>query len=149
MHQQPADLMLFLRQAHKLFEHMLRPVCQTYGLSMIEAAIVSFLRNNPGKDTAGEIVNLRLLSKSNVSQAVDSLARRGLLVRTPDPIDRRRIHLHLTQAAHPLTLAVDAIRLQHAEQILQGFSPEERLQFADMLQRMTDNTRIPLEEDDL
>lgn len=54
-----------------------------YRLTLIEATIISFLQNNPGKDTAADIVELRMLSKGNVSQAVESLMQKALLRREP------------------------------------------------------------------
>ena len=42
---------------------MLKEICGAYHLTMIEANIISFLYNNPGKDTAGDIVELRMLSR--------------------------------------------------------------------------------------
>ena len=39
----------------------------------MEADIISFLKNNPGKDTAADIVELRMLSKGAVSKTVEAL----------------------------------------------------------------------------
>lgn len=62
------DYLMNIRQITKLHENMLKKICVKYDLSLIEANIISFLYNNPGKDTAGDIVELRMLSKGNVSQ---------------------------------------------------------------------------------
>ena len=71
---------------------MLKDICNNYQLTIIEATIISFLYNNPGKDTAADIVELRMLSKGNVSQAVESLIQKSLLKREQDKEDRRKIH---------------------------------------------------------
>ena len=96
---------------------MLKGVCQQYQLSLIEANIISFLYNNPGKDTAGDIVELRMLAKGNVSQAVEALIRKSLLQRRQDNADRRKIHLSLLPAADPITRDMDTIRQQFHEEI--------------------------------
>ena len=76
----------------KLYDSMLKPVCERYTLALIEATIISFLYNNPpARDTAADIVEYRMLSKGNVSQAVESLIQKGLLQRCQDTRDRRRI----------------------------------------------------------
>ena len=67
---QTNTLLLNIRRIVKLYESMLRPICDKYRLAPIEATIISFLQNNSGRDTATDIVELRMLSKSNVSQAV-------------------------------------------------------------------------------
>ena len=86
-------LLANIRRIVKLYDSMLKPVCERYTLALIEATIISFLYNNPGRDTAADIVEYRMLSKGNVSQAVESLIQKGLLQRCQDTRDRRRIHL--------------------------------------------------------
>ena len=61
------------RQLNKLYECMLKEICRRHKLTLIETTIISFLYNNPGRDTAADIVELRMLSKENVSQAVELL----------------------------------------------------------------------------
>ena len=102
----PTDFLTNIRRIIKLHESMLKGICETYRLSLIEATIISFLYNNPGKDTAADIVELRMLSKGNVSQAVESLMQKSLLQRRQDTEDRRKIHLSLTQAAQPITASL-------------------------------------------
>ena len=63
------EFLMNIRSIIKLHESMLREICGEYQLALIEATIISFLHNNPGKDTAADIVELRMLSKGNVSQA--------------------------------------------------------------------------------
>ena len=65
------DLLVLMQRIGKMHEQMLKELCRQYDLSLIEAKIIAFLHNNPTKDTAGDIVELRMLSKGNVSQAVD------------------------------------------------------------------------------
>lgn len=50
------DFLVTIRRIIKLYDNMLKGVCQQYQLSLIEANIISFLYNNPGKDTAREIL---------------------------------------------------------------------------------------------
>lgn len=82
---QITTLLTNIRRIVKLYDGMLKTVCDHYHLIPIEASIISFLYNNPGKDTAADIVQLRMLSKSNVSQAVESLFKNRCFcgVRTP------------------------------------------------------------------
>ena len=75
------DFLMTLRCVIKFHEGMMKHVCSQYNLSLIEANIIAFLHNNPGKDTAKDIVELRMLSKGNVSQAVESLIQKSLLQR--------------------------------------------------------------------
>lgn len=106
-----------IRRIIKLYDNMLKPVCDRYGLVPIEATIISFLFNNPGRDTAADIVELRMLSKSNVSQAVESLIQKSLLQRRQDKEDRRRIHLLLTPESKPITQEIECARGGFRKQI--------------------------------
>lgn len=63
---QTTDFLTMIRRIIKLHEGMLKEVCEHYQLALIEANIISFLYNNPGRDTAGDIVELRMLAKGNV-----------------------------------------------------------------------------------
>ena len=57
------ELFMGMRSLFRLYDKMLKKVCTTYDLTIAEADIISFLQNNPEKDTAGDIVELRRLSK--------------------------------------------------------------------------------------
>ena len=63
------ELLMGFRSLLRLYDKMLKKVCREHDLSVIEADVVSFLQNNPGKDTAVDIVELRMLSKGAVSES--------------------------------------------------------------------------------
>ena len=130
-----------IRRIIKLHESLLKEICSQYHLTMIEATIISFLHNNPEKDTAGDIVELRMLSKGNVSNAVELLIQKSLLQRTPDAADRRKVHLSLLPAAKPITDAVDTIQKQFYEKLFTGFSEEELTTFHILNQRLMENMK--------
>lgn len=135
------DFLMTIRRIIKLHESLLKEICSQYHLTMIEATIISFLHNNPEKDTAGDIVELRMLSKGNVSNAVELLIQKSLLQRTPDAGDRRKIHLSLLPAAKPITDAVDTIQKQFYEKLFTGFSEGELASFHILNQRLMENMK--------
>lgn len=143
--QRTNTLLVNFRRVIRLYDTMLKPVCQRWGLAPLEATIVSFLYNNPGRDTAADIVEYRMLSKGNVSTAVESLMRKGLLQRRQDQGDRRRIHLSLTPRAKPITQEVDAVREAFRRQLFRGFTQQEQELFAQFQQRLAENTKIATE----
>ena len=138
-------LLVNIRRIIKLYDSLLKPVCDQYGLVPIEATIISFLYNNPGRDTAADIAELRMLSKSNVSQAVESLIQKSLLLRRQDTEDRRRIHLSLTSESSPITKKIEEVRENFRKQIFQGFTKEEEKQFTRFNERIAENTKIASE----
>ena len=134
------DFLVTIRRIIKLYDNMLKGVCQQYQLSLIEANIISFLYNNPGKDTAGDIVELRMLAKGNVSQAVESLIQKGLLLREQDGADRRRIHLHPTTAAAAITVSLEEGRRQFQAEVFCGLSPGDLELYDRINHRIAENT---------
>ena len=139
------ELWMGLRSLIRLYDKMLKKVCTEHDLTVIEADVISFLRNNPGQDTAVDIVELRRLSKGAVSKAVESLIQKSLLERIPDTVDRRRIHLKLKPEAGPVTEMIDDVQEEFLNTVLNGFSKEELQAHTRFFQRLFDNTRTELE----
>ena len=50
-------LMRFITKSH---EACIQSICREHQLSMMEATIITFLRNNPNVDTAADIAELRM-----------------------------------------------------------------------------------------
>lgn len=136
-----AELLVEIREITKSYESILKVVCEKYGLTAIEGKIVSFLCNNPGKDTAAEIAELRMLSKGNVSQAVESLLRRGFLRRTPDTGDRRKVHLSLLPETEKITGELEEAWKKFYLRLFDGFSAEEMEKYGEFRERMMRNIR--------
>ena len=72
-----------------------------------------------------------------VTDLVDALERDGLINRLPDPDDRRATILKLTDKAENHLEPVRALQSELAEQMLSGFSADQRCQLLDLLERMT------------
>ena len=66
-----------------------------YNLTNNEIAVVSYLSISE-KDTASDIVNELLFSKSHVSLSVDS-GKKGLIEKVQDQQDKKISHLLLTE----------------------------------------------------
>ena len=139
------ELWMGLRSLLRLYDKMLKKVCMEHDLTVIEADVISFLQNNPGKDTAADIVDLRLLSKGAVSKAVESLLQKSLLERIPDTEDRRRIHLKLKPEAGPVTESIDEVREEFLNTVLDGFTKEELEMQSQFLDRLFENTKRAIE----
>lgn len=138
------DYLVNNRRAMKLHENMLKDICEQYGLTLTEAIIISFLHNNPKKDTAADIVELRMLSKGVVSQSVESLIQRSLLQREQDAMDRRKIHLTLMPSAQTITESIEQIQKKFHEEIFAGFSEEDQALFSQFHNRISENVKAAM-----
>ena len=137
--QQTHTFLSNIRRIIRYYDSMLKPICGRYGLTLMETTIISFLFHHPDRDTAADIVEIRMLSKSNVSQAVESLIQKSLLQRRQDTRDRRRIHLSLTPAAAPITREIESVRSEFRRRIFRGFTEGEIEQFFQFHQRIAAN----------
>ena len=72
---QATEYLQTMRRICKFHDECIQCICEQYGLTKMEATIITFLKNNPGLDTAADMAELRALSKSHISQAVESLCQ--------------------------------------------------------------------------
>lgn len=140
------DILLAIKLSSRLYEQNLETVRKHYALSHIEITILSFLYNNPSMDTAGEICEMRLLSKSNVSGGVDSLVRKGYLRRMPDQNDRRTVHLKLETSAEPILIGINSAVEQFEQQLFRNFTSEQREEYRKLNNLCFTNVQHALEE---
>lgn len=139
------DILIVARQITKLYEQFVDEIRKAHQLSYIEIAILIFLSSNPDQNTAKDIAKTHMLQKGNVSQGVEALIRRNYLQRTPDAVDRRRIHLSLTAQAIPLTEQIETQRTKLMQTIFDGFSADELAQYTTLNQRIQHSTKAALD----
>ncbi len=130
------DMLLNITRILKFYDAMRSEVCEKHSLTRLEVDIIAFLKNNPGLDTASDIVEHRMLPKANVSQAVELLIRKKLLVRIRDKSDRRKIHLHLSSGASGIIDDIASMQARFLSSVFSDFSDDEKRQY------LTLNTRI-------
>ena len=137
----PTDYLMNIQLTTKLHESHLKKICVKYNLSLIEGKILCFLHNNPTKDTAADIVELRMLSKGNVSSAIDKLCKQGYIQRVPDKNNRRKIHLSLLSKADDINKDVDLMLIDYKQKIFDGFTMEEMHAYENLCQRIYFNVK--------
>ena len=130
------ELLATAQRLRRRYQRQCQQIADVHGMHRIELEILLFLANNPACDTARDIVALRNLTKSHVSQGVSALLARGYLDAAPDVTDKRCMRLSVTAAAGGVV--VEGQRMQRAffEALFVDFSPPERAQFAQMLRRV-------------
>lgn len=140
------EILQNIRRIVKYYEKLMKSVCEDHHLLQLEVNILAFLHHNPQKDTASDIVELRMLPKGNVSQSVDRLIQRGLLKREIDEADKRRIHLFITEEGKKIIPDIVAGRKQFEEQVFSGFSQEEKRTYQKLMSRIFQNTAAGIEK---
>ena len=128
-----------MSRAKKEYTRCLEPVCRDFRLTQNELAVLLFLKNNPGRDRAADIVSCRGIAKSHVSLAVSTLEARGILSRRFDASDRRACHLVLTEKGAEIAETGTARQRQFFDALYAGISDQERAQMRAVIQKIMDN----------
>ena len=132
--------LLTIRSALKrCYAHEMAGVLSRWQLTSMELDVLLFLGNNPDCDTASDMVQLRQLTKSHVSKAVERLTELGLVLQQRDEMNRRRIHLKLAAAAEPILREGREAQKRFVEALTRGLSDEDKAAAARILTVMLKN----------
>lgn len=98
-----------VQKLKKFYENQLMPIMLSYDLTKNQLDIILFFTNHPHYSTLSEIVEHRMLAKSQVSASIDDLCSRGLMVKELDGEDKRSYKLIIDSSANVIQrLAVTA-----------------------------------------
>lgn len=86
-----------------------------------------------------EIANLTSLANTTLTSMLDRMESQELIKRTPDPHNRRKTIIQLTQKAQELRSAYDAVSEQTNDVFYAGFTDEDILHFENTLRRIIKN----------
>lgn len=132
--------LLTIRSALKrCYAHEMAGVLSRWQLTGMELDVLLFLGNNPDCDTASDMVQLRQLTKSHVSKAVERLTALGLVLQQRDEMNRRRIHLKLAEAAEPILRDGREAQKRFVEVLTRGLNDEDKAAAARILTVMMKN----------
>jgi len=93
------ELVQVNRAYQSAVEKMDEAFCRVLGVNRTDGRCLDVIDQRPGL-TAGELATAVGLSPGAVTTALDRLEARGLVTRTRDPEDRRRVTLKLTPEAN-------------------------------------------------
>ena len=92
-----------------------------------------------GPASQADLSRRTTIDRSDMVAAVNELAERGLVVRSPDATDRRRNVVSLTAAGRRHLQKLDRILDQAQDQLLAPLSPADRRELVDLLTRVVDH----------
>jgi len=92
-----------------------------------------------GPASQADLSRRTTIDRSDMVAAVNELAERGLVVRSPDSTDRRRNVVSLTAAGRRHLQKLDRILDQAQDQLLAPLSPADRRELVDLLTRVVDH----------
>ena len=131
----------------KIYDQSLEPVCKKYQLTRMELDILLFLANNPGYDTAKDIIERRRLTKSHVSMSLKDLERRDLVQKEYYPGNQKTAHLKLSSASIQMVAVGQQDLKNFFLKVFRDFYPEDVIRMEDYFERMRKNMQNALKEE--
>jgi len=119
------NFLYYVRLIKRLHEDTLAAAAKRLGLTLPEADVLCFLRENPEFDTARDVALYRGVSRAYVSKAVESLASKGYLAIRPDGEDRRFQRLAITERAAGAAEALHEAQFGFYGRVTEGLTEGE------------------------
>ena len=129
------------RSLLQVYSERCKPLCQEMGIPQTAFDILLFLANNPGFDTARDIVETRYIKANLVSVNVDSLVREGYLQREKSPDDRRKVRLVCTEKAQPIVERGRQLQKHFMDELFQNVDERLKTDFFRVLSMMETNLK--------
>lgn len=109
----------------KLVEKRTEEVLQPFGLALWKFDVLATLRRYDRDLSPGELMSATMLSSGAMTHRLDRLEADELIVRCPDPADRRGVRVELTRAGRELVDEAIEARLAEASRIESTLEPRE------------------------
>lgn len=130
----PATLLYVVKQLELVSRCQLDELLRPAGVTTLQYTALTVLARRP-RMTSADLARLSFVRAQSTADLVSALAKRDLISRSPDPANRRRLLISLTDSGRELLATYDPLVAQLEEQMLAEFSPSERDDFRELLQR--------------
>lgn len=130
----------------KAYDTMWDEIGAEYGMTRIEIDVLAFIANNPKYNTARDIVEYRMIAKSHVSKATDTLTEKGLIRGEQDNIDKRRIRLIPTEKSAEILSTIRTHQLYFSAKLIEGMTSEEQAYIFRLTSQMAENAQKMIAE---
>jgi DNA-binding MarR family transcriptional regulator len=144
VHDKPGHL---IRRCQQIAVALFLERCAPFDLTPLQYAVLRSVEAEPGIDQI-TLSGLAAVDRSNVARICAALEGRGLLLRVPDPQDRRARRLSLTAEGVALLERAEASVRQVQTDLLAPLTQAERESFVAALKKLTgahnEHSRAPL-----
>lgn len=131
----------------KRMQILIKVTADKLGLTVNEMELLMFLNHSP-HDTARDFVRHSGCSRSLASKIVYGLVSKGYVTQEVDASDRRIVHLIPTEKARKAISEIDNAVVYLEKQSLQGISDEDIDNARDVMNKILENYKRILEENE-
>lgn len=117
----------------------LEEIARPHGVTALQYTALTVLERQSEPISSAALARLSFVTAQTMADMVSGLERRRLVRRDPDPANRRRLLITLTDEGHALLRDVEPDVGALETQMLAGFSAAERRTFAALLDRARQN----------
>ena len=126
----------------KVYDRTIEPLCGFYHITRMELDILLFLANNPGYDTAKDIIEQKRFTKSHVSSSLKLLEEKGYLERSFRGDNHKTVHLTLQPASQQIVDAGQEAQRKVFNKIFGGLTADE----IQVLEKITEKIRANIQK---
>lgn len=125
----------------RLLESQFTAIRTKYDLKKVDIEVLFFLSKCNDENTPTDIYKRLKLNRGHVSQAIDILSKRGLIMPIPDRDDRRYMHYIISENAKEIITEIAAVRKNLDKQIFKGITEKELLIYKEISEKIFQNIR--------
>jgi DNA-binding MarR family transcriptional regulator len=108
----------------------------TFDITLPRFDLMAQLERHPDGLRMGELSKRMMVTGGNITGITDQLEQEALVVRVPDPKDRRAYSVKLTREGHIAFAKMAAVHEEWIADLLKGLSPEDKGQLIALLSQM-------------
>ncbi len=115
-------------------EERLRPA----GVPIEQLRILELLQNSDGR-SIGDLAQRALIEQTTMTKIIDRMVSDGLVYRTPDPNDRRRVQIRLATGGKALFKRLDRITISQQDRLEKRIPPAKMEELRRLLTEIMDS----------
>jgi DNA-binding MarR family transcriptional regulator len=125
-----------IRRAHQIATSIFTSSCAELGLTPSQFSLMFVLRHRGpvGQNELGRLVSL---DRSTTALVVRGLRARELVDTSPDPSDRRKMIVRLTDKGRLLLSRAEKLSTKASDKLLSAFDPHQASAFLSLLETLT------------
>ncbi|WPZ36504.1 MarR family transcriptional regulator [Thalassobaculum sp. OXR-137] len=125
-----------LRRAHQRATQIFLETFEQAGLTPTQWAALAMLAEE-GAASQNALGRMTAMDPATIQGVIRRLEERGLITREPDPDDKRRTKLRLSEEGEALVHEVTSLGTRVTERTLAPIDPEDRRKFLEMLAKLS------------
>lgn len=136
---QPLEVLSRITRLARHLDRARRTAFAEHGLEPWEFDVLSALRRagTPYQLSPGQLLTQTLVTSGTMTNRIDRLAAKGLVVRGPDPNDRRGVLVRLTDTGRELADSALTGLLKNERELLAALSEPRLAELAGLLRELT------------